>query len=412
MQEPTLTDIHIRSVQDAHKLFYAVQLGLLEKIDKRLDANERNALRPGNVYVWEEKGPTADTFSVSMERFTEGKSWTASRVRDDFLMYFEDQKKKGRGDSQRAKSSENQVVRPGESDQFIKLTYSVFRDDPADLGQSDEKQRKPRKWHLNAYFTKLTEGQLRTIDDIPFLRDLQVPEGTFKSARANKSGKNRDASKSTNSSVKRTFAPFPSNFPAHRTQDIPSGRAPLPTAPQPTMLSPDQIPIGIMPLALPLSQQEHILQSLPQTGSSSLIPIDGSSYIPHAIAAYMTAPFVSEPALDASCIPPSRHSSDMSMSPSLSDFSNGSWPSPSPSHRMSDSPSHSASPDSPMADIFAPLTDNGLPYEPAPVSEQDGGQAGGARVDLAPLNSLHRSHPYRRSPIDDRALRLLGPGAR
>lgn len=82
MQQPTLTNVHIRSAADAHKLFYAVQLGLLPKIEKRLDANERAALRPGDVYVWEEKGPNTDSFSVSMERFTEGKSWTASRVRE------------------------------------------------------------------------------------------------------------------------------------------------------------------------------------------------------------------------------------------------------------------------------------------------------------------------------------------
>ena len=82
MQQPTLKDVHIRSAADAHKLFYAVQCGKLPKIEKRLDANERAALRPGDVYVWEEKGPNTDSFSVSMERFTEGKSWTASRVRE------------------------------------------------------------------------------------------------------------------------------------------------------------------------------------------------------------------------------------------------------------------------------------------------------------------------------------------
>ncbi|KAJ3491231.1 hypothetical protein NLI96_g845 [Meripilus lineatus] len=81
MQQPTLTDVHIRTVDDAHKLFYAVQLNLLPKIEKRLDAHERAALRPGNVYVWEEKAPSADNYTVTMERFTEGKSWTASRVR-------------------------------------------------------------------------------------------------------------------------------------------------------------------------------------------------------------------------------------------------------------------------------------------------------------------------------------------
>lgn len=89
MQQPTLTDVHIRTVSDAHKLFYAVQQGMLPKIERRLDAHERAALKPGNVYVWEEKGPGASGssadggggYAVTMERFTEGKSWTASRVR-------------------------------------------------------------------------------------------------------------------------------------------------------------------------------------------------------------------------------------------------------------------------------------------------------------------------------------------
>ena len=81
MQQPALTDVHIRTVADAHKLFYAVELGRLPKIEKRLDAHERAALRPGNVYVWEEKPPNADNYAVTMERFTEGKAWTPSRVR-------------------------------------------------------------------------------------------------------------------------------------------------------------------------------------------------------------------------------------------------------------------------------------------------------------------------------------------
>lgn len=40
-----------------------------------------------------------------------------------------------------------------------------------------------------------------------------------------------------------------------------------------------------------------------------------------------------------------------------------------------------------------------------------GGNAGaGPRRALAPLHQLQRNHPYRRSAMDDRALRLLGPG--
>ena len=59
-----------------------------------------------------------------------------------------------------------------------------------------------------------------------------------------------------------------------------------------------------------------------------------------------------------------------------------------------------------------PLWDDGEPYKPAPMLPADSYH--GARVDLAPLDTLPRSHMYRRCPADDRALRLLalGPGAR
>lgn len=51
------------------------------------------------------------------------------------------------------RTSENQVVRPGEQDLYIKLTYSVIREDVSKDGSqsnnSDDKQKKPPKWHMS-----------------------------------------------------------------------------------------------------------------------------------------------------------------------------------------------------------------------------------------------------------------------
>lgn len=72
-----------------------------------------------------------------------------------------------------------------------------------------------------------------------------------------------------------------------------------------------------------------------------------------------------------------------------------------------------SSQDSPMLMASTPpLWDDGEPYKPAPMLPVS--ELGAARVDLAPLETLPRSHMYRRCPADDRALRLLalGPGAR
>lgn len=61
------------------------------------------------------------------------------------------------------RSLENQIIREGERDLYIKLTYSVYRTDDADAsastsadgGSSSKDKRKPRKWHLSAYMRVL-----------------------------------------------------------------------------------------------------------------------------------------------------------------------------------------------------------------------------------------------------------------
>ncbi|OSD07026.1 hypothetical protein PYCCODRAFT_1359784 [Trametes coccinea BRFM310] len=453
MQRPTLTNVHIRSAADAHKLFYAVQLGLLPKIEKRLDANERAALRPGDVYVWEEKGPNTDSFSVSMERFTEGKSWTASRVREDFLMYFESPRK-GKGN---ARTSENQVVRPGEQDLYIKLTYSVIREDVKEASHSKDadKLKKPPKWHMNAYFTKLTEGQLRTIDDIPMLRDLVVPDGIFSSARTSKPGKRGDSSRTANSTVKRMYAPFP----PHPTRRVRSNDTPPPipappgpnsaatssvalnAAPDALLAPPPPLPAGSVPLhppsvhhmppaALPffttpeqphsnslsLALTEH--RSALSDGVKPLLSASPSSMASYSPLSPVTQPtphygWTTEAGYAASAHAQRRLSH--SNSPSFSECSSRSAPSPLHMSPALSSASTSSQ-DSPMlVAATPPLWDNGEPYKPAPMlplsSSED---MHTPRVDLVPLETLPRSHVYRRSPTDDRALRLLalGPGAR
>jgi hypothetical protein len=81
MQVPSCTNVRIRSTADVHKIFYAVYLGLLPMITRRLDAKERDALSSGYCYAWEDRGPHAIT-GIGIERFTEGRHWSASRVRD------------------------------------------------------------------------------------------------------------------------------------------------------------------------------------------------------------------------------------------------------------------------------------------------------------------------------------------
>jgi hypothetical protein len=65
LQPPTCTGIRIRSVHDAHIIFHAVMTGILPMVTRRLDTDERRMVRPGNVYVWEERGRHSEATGVS-----------------------------------------------------------------------------------------------------------------------------------------------------------------------------------------------------------------------------------------------------------------------------------------------------------------------------------------------------------
>ena len=75
---PLLSDI--RNANDAHRIFEAVRLGLLPLITRRLTPTERDLLRSGQVFVWEEGsssggGAEDGTPSAGLERWTDGRRW-------------------------------------------------------------------------------------------------------------------------------------------------------------------------------------------------------------------------------------------------------------------------------------------------------------------------------------------------
>ncbi|OAA65271.1 cyclic-AMP independent regulatory protein [Niveomyces insectorum RCEF 264] len=80
----------IRAPADAIKLFEACRLGLLPRVQRRLSEKERQAIRSGSVFVWDER-------EAGMRRWTDGKSWSASRVSGSFLTYREMEGKRGGG---------------------------------------------------------------------------------------------------------------------------------------------------------------------------------------------------------------------------------------------------------------------------------------------------------------------------
>ncbi|KAF9653970.1 hypothetical protein BDM02DRAFT_1138394 [Thelephora ganbajun] len=166
MQGPTLTDIRVRNTSDSQIIFEAVARRVLPLITRRLTSIERrDFIQPGSVFVWEERGPESGSSGPGIERWTDGKQWEPSRVRDEFLIYNERVSDDGVGSPQ---------------DRLIKQTYSVWAPTP----------RETKKWHLVAYLTGRSMGWLGTIDCIPKLARLKgLPRWLFRPARTTK-GKN------------------------------------------------------------------------------------------------------------------------------------------------------------------------------------------------------------------------------
>ena len=82
-QQPTITDMRIRSVRDAEIILHAVACKYLPMVMHRLADEERLALRPGCIYVWEERSSNPlEATGQEIQRFTEGRSWGPSRARD------------------------------------------------------------------------------------------------------------------------------------------------------------------------------------------------------------------------------------------------------------------------------------------------------------------------------------------
>ncbi|KAJ3001731.1 hypothetical protein NUW54_g6247 [Trametes sanguinea] len=134
---------------------------------------------------------------MGMERWTDGMGWGPSRVRDEFLFYHQRENDVHEDPNnpsarwasimRRRDARGNLPFSRSEAERLIKQTYSVHVSLP-----EDRRRAVTRKWHLTAYFSQTTIDSLGTIDDIPGVGDVVVPEGWFKSARASKANKRID----------------------------------------------------------------------------------------------------------------------------------------------------------------------------------------------------------------------------
>ncbi|KAJ7054236.1 Gti1/Pac2 family-domain-containing protein, partial [Mycena amicta] len=170
----------IRDISDAHRVLQAVRLNILPLIKRRLAPTERNELKSGNVFVWEESDS-----EDGLVRWTDGKRWSQSRMRGDCLIYQEkidttEAEKRDKAARRALKLSDSpepipappkRRERPTKVDGLTKHTYSMSVKLPNAAGM--------RKWHLTAYFSARESSLLPVVEDHEYLRNIEVPRGVF-----------------------------------------------------------------------------------------------------------------------------------------------------------------------------------------------------------------------------------------
>ncbi|KAF8055191.1 Gti1/Pac2 family-domain-containing protein [Lyophyllum atratum] len=180
--------LHLRDAHDAHVVLEAVRLNLLPIIKRRLLSSERDDLKSGHVYVWEEAQDEG-----GLLRWTDGRRWSQSRMRGDYLFYEEKvettQEERDAKAARRARrASDPSAVlplptrrkdRPSKPDGLTKQTYSVAVHLP---GSSES-----RKWHVVAYFSGNDYNRLPVIENHDYLRNIHVPHGVFMNSKVHSS---------------------------------------------------------------------------------------------------------------------------------------------------------------------------------------------------------------------------------
>ncbi|KAK0239897.1 Gti1/Pac2 family-domain-containing protein [Armillaria nabsnona] len=193
MQQATHPRLHLRDTRDAHIIFEAVRQGFLKPVTRRLNEAERSmSVRSGAVFVWEERDDES-----GLKRWTDGRLWGQSRMREPYLFYDEKLPSHGGepstsprsppafrfvdGVSRTIPSSSallHQDRSGGNHPGLIKQAYSAW----VQLSPTGT----PRKWHLTAYFTYADLPTIPTVDADAILRNIIVPPGIYQSGKARK----------------------------------------------------------------------------------------------------------------------------------------------------------------------------------------------------------------------------------
>ncbi|KAF2012362.1 hypothetical protein BU24DRAFT_453767 [Aaosphaeria arxii CBS 175.79] len=276
---------HVRTPADAIILFEACRIGLLPRVQRRLSEKERQQIKSGSVFVWDER-------EAGMRRWTDGKSWSASRVSGSFLTYREMEGKRGGGsngyipDKKRPSGKSPDGSATGDSegegpdgyrykpDGLMKQSFSITTSQGQHL-------------HLISYFSRSSPAannlQQPTTD--PQLRHIRPPKQMYPESSVNETA--------TVPPMTRTPMPgSPYPQPPPQATASPSPYAAPHRSPHAVMVYPPTPPYGYQlypsPLAVGYPQVYFAPPGYPHQGMNGLAP----QHAPHAYFAQPQPHFV------------------------------------------------------------------------------------------------------------------------
>lgn len=163
----------VRTPLDAIYLFEACRQGLLPRVQRRLSEKERQAITVGSVFVWDER-------EAGMRRWTDGKSWSASRVSGSFLTYREMEGNK-RSDGIPDEDEANR--QDGEDSNVVSAASDGYRYKPNGLMKQSFSilTANNLKLHLISYFSRsnIPSSKLMQPSLDPKLKHIQIPPGLY-----------------------------------------------------------------------------------------------------------------------------------------------------------------------------------------------------------------------------------------
>lgn len=166
----------VRTPNDAIILFEACRLGLLPRVQRRLSEKERQSIRSGSVFVWDER-------EAGMRRWTDGKSWSASRVSGSFLTYREMEGKRGGSSFVTPVNKSPEVPQNNIDDLDGEEGPDGYRYKPDGLMKQSFSLTTSTNQHLHliSYYSRShpTAPVLRQPSHDPSLASIQIPKGMY-----------------------------------------------------------------------------------------------------------------------------------------------------------------------------------------------------------------------------------------